>query len=107
MQTGLSDLGQISCLGSRSPVLVVAEIAQLLRRSRRGSNVIPSLLKPTLRPTSTSPRSADIDTPSSHNPWSAAQKGFEHSPITSTRCHLHNVLPVVGHVRLQIATQST
>ena len=66
--TGLSDLVQTSCLGSRSPILVVARTAQLLRRLRRGSNVVPSLLVPTLQQTPTSPELADIHTCAPHNP---------------------------------------
>jgi len=71
------------CFGSR-PTMAVARTTQLRRRSRRGSNVVPSLHLPALRRTAEYPNSAILHTLPPHIPWSKAQEGFEHSPITST-----------------------
>jgi hypothetical protein len=66
-----------------------------LRRcsSVRGSNIVPSLPEPTLRRAAWHPNLAPTRVFVLQNPRSAAQEGFEHSSITSTRCRIHNVFP--------------
>ena len=53
--------------------------------AEEGSNVVPSLPLPTVRREPKRPNSAPTETFTTHHPRSAAQEGFEHSRITSTR----------------------